>query len=141
MLEQRIVSFESEGGFNIVGTEIFVDKEDFEGVHIAAKNLSNDFTKVSGQGCNPIVQTRPSSRPLRSCIIIGTLSKSPTLQHLRDQGKIDPSKIEGKWESWMTTTVQNPLDGYDSALVIAGSDKRGTIFGIYSLSEQIGISP
>jgi hypothetical protein len=37
--------------------------------------------------------------------------------------------------------VRNPLPGLKSALVIAGSDKRGTIFGIYDLSEQIGVSP
>ena len=37
--------------------------------------------------------------------------------------------------------VANPLPGVDQALVIAGSDKRGTIYGIYDLSEQIGVSP
>jgi hypothetical protein len=41
----------------------------------------------------------------------------------------------------MTTIVHNPFDGYDNALVIVGSDKRGAIFGTYSLSEQIGVSP
>jgi hypothetical protein len=141
MLEQKVVSFEPGDGFTIVGAEIFADEQDFPGVLIAANNLSQDFTKVTGRPCNPIVKTRPSAPPARSCIVIGSLDKSPTIQLLREQGKIDPSRIEGKWESWMTTIVHNPFDGYDDALVIAGSDKRGTIFGTYSLSEQIGVSP
>ena len=48
--------------------------------------------------------------------------------------KLDVSAIEGKWESYLIQTV-------DGNLVIAGSDKRGTIFGIYDLSEKIGVSP
>ncbi|KAK5995014.1 hypothetical protein PT974_03404 [Cladobotryum mycophilum] len=122
MLEEKIVSFESGDGFSIVGAEIFADEGDFPGVHIAAKNLSKDFTKVTEQPCNPLVKRRPASPPSA-------------------HGKIDTSRIEGKWESWLTTCVHEPFEGYDDALVIAGSDKRGTIFGIYSLSEQIGISP
>ncbi|KKP06738.1 hypothetical protein THAR02_01123 [Trichoderma harzianum] len=141
MLEQKVVTFEPGDGFSIVGAEIFVDEQDYEGVHIAANNLSQDFTKVTGQRCNPIVKTRPSAPPARSCIVIGSLTKSPLIQQLKEQGKIDPSQIEGKWESWITTVVHEPFDGYDDALVIAGSDKRGTIFGTYSLSEQIGVSP
>lgn len=141
MLEEKVVSFEPGDGFSIVGAEIFVDEQDYEGVCIAANNLSQDFTKVTGQHCNPIVKTRPSGPPARSCIVIGSLTKSPTIQLLKEQGKIDPSEIEGKWESWLTTVVHDPFDGYDDALVIAGSDKRGTIFGTYSLSEQIGVSP
>ncbi|KAH8126788.1 hypothetical protein LI328DRAFT_60877 [Trichoderma asperelloides] len=141
MLEQKIVSFEPGDGFSIVGANIFADEQDFPGVIIAATNLSQDFTKVMGHQSNPIVKTGPSASPTKSCIIIGSLDKSPTIRLLRDQGKIDPSRIEGKWESWMTTVVHNAFDGYDNALVIAGSDKRGTIFGTYSLSEQIGVSP
>lgn len=49
--------------------------------------------------------------------------------------------IEGQWESYVTTMVPEPVPGWERALVIAGSDKRGTIYGIYSLSEQIGVSP
>jgi len=49
--------------------------------------------------------------------------------------------VAGKWETWITQTVDAPAPGIDHALVIAGSDKRGTIFGIYDLSSQIGVSP
>ena len=74
-------------------------------------------------------------------ILIGTVGKSPLIDQLVRAGKIDVSGIRGKWESFFLQTVANPLPGVDSALVIAGSDKRGTIFGIYDLSEQIGVSP
>ncbi|MBV9880108.1 MAG: glycosyl hydrolase 115 family protein, partial [Gemmatirosa sp.] len=55
--------------------------------------------------------------------------------------KIDVSAITGKWESFFLQTVDNPLPGIKQALVIVGSDKRGTIYGIYDLSQQIGVSP
>jgi hypothetical protein len=51
------------------------------------------------------------------------------------------SGVKGKWESFTSQVVKNPVPGCDKALVIAGSDPRGTIFGIYDISEQIGVSP
>ena len=67
-------------------------------------------------------------------VVIGTLGKSDTIDALAESGKLDVSEIEGKWEAF---TVQN----VDDTVVIAGSDKRGTIYGIYDLSEKIGVSP
>jgi len=49
--------------------------------------------------------------------------------------------IAGKWESFLIQVVPKPLPGVASALIIAGSDKRGTIYGIYDFSDQIGVSP
>jgi hypothetical protein len=51
------------------------------------------------------------------------------------------SEVEGKWESFTSQVVENPVPGCSKALVIAGSDPRGTIYGIYDISEQIGVSP
>ena len=59
MLEEKVVCFESGGSFSIIGAEIFVDQDDFPGVVIAASNLSQDFTRVTGRHCNPLVKTRP----------------------------------------------------------------------------------
>lgn len=56
-------------------------------------------------------------------------------------GKVDVINTKGKWEAFTSTLVRNPTDGVDQALVLAGSDKRGTIFSLYDLSEQIGVSP
>lgn len=140
MLEKPIVSFEPGHGFSLVGADIFVDKDEFEGVQIAARNLAKDFSKVTGTGGNSVV-TAPSAARSKSCIIIGTESRSPTIKGLRDREKVDISDIGGKWETWKTTCVADPMEGYDHGLLIVGSDKRGAIFGAYSLSEQIGVSP
>ena len=71
-------------------------------------------------------------------VLIGTIGKSAVIDRLVREGKIDVSPIDGKWESFQIQVVPEPLPGVANALVIAGSDKRGTIFGIYDLSEQIG---
>lgn len=60
---------------------------------------------------------------------------------LIESGAIDVSAVKGEWESFVSQVVKNPIDGTDRALVIAGSDPRGTIYGIYDVSEQIGVSP
>ncbi|KID92944.1 immunoglobulin I-set domain-containing protein [Metarhizium guizhouense ARSEF 977] len=141
MFEQPVVTFESGQGFSLIGADILIDPDEFEGVHIAAKNLSKDFTRVTGQGGNAVLTTATGRVESKSCIIVGTMSKSAIIKKLGSDGKIDFSSIDGKWESWVTQCVSNPTEGYDNALVIAGSDKRGAIYGIYSLSEQIGVSP
>ena len=67
-------------------------------------------------------------------MVVGTIGRNRQIDEWAKQGKLDVSAIEGKWESYLIQTVAG-------ILVIAGSDKRGTIFGIYDLSEKIGVSP
>ena len=69
------------------------------------------------------------------------MTQSPLIQSLERDGKVDLSGIRGKWESYVTAVVEEPFEGCKRALAIAGSDKRGAIFGVYGLSEQIGVSP
>jgi len=117
---------------------------DFKGVQRAGADLSTDFGRVTGK--NLSVKTAelttsdnsPSSGPT---IIVGTIGKSKLIDSLIASGKVDASKIRGKWESFQTQIVANPLVGLESALVITGSDKRGSIYGMYDISEQIGVSP
>lgn len=141
MFEQPIVSFKSGKGFSLIGADLIVDTGDFPGVHIAVENLAGDFSKVTQQDGNVKVDQQKPKKKSENCILVGTLTQSTTVKTLRDAGKIDTKKIEGKWESWMTASISSPFDGYKNALVIVGSDKRGAIFGAYSLSQQIGISP
>jgi Glycosyl hydrolase family 115/Gylcosyl hydrolase family 115 C-terminal domain len=49
--------------------------------------------------------------------------------------------VRGRWEAYLLQVVDNPEPGIDRALLIAGSDKRGTIFGIYELARRLGVSP
>lgn len=85
-----------------------------------------------------VTETQPNilykDKYVGPCIIIGTIGKSKIIEQLVDNNKIKIDDIEGQWESFLIQTV-------DDCLVIAGSDKRGTIYGIYDLSEKIGVSP
>ena len=77
----------------------------------------------------------------KSVIIIGTLGKNDLLDQLVKSKKLNLSGLAGKNEMYYSQVVNNPMPGVESALVIAGSDKRGTIYGIYELSKQMGVSP
>lgn len=74
-------------------------------------------------------------------IIVGTIGESPLIDDIIKAKKIDVSKIKGQWEAYKTVVVDKPGKGIDKALLIIGSDKRGSIYGIYDISEQIGVSP
>jgi hypothetical protein len=106
-------------------------------VFLCYMNASPDWPGVSNR-----VSLSTNSAPAgKFAVIIGTVGKSPLIDGLVKSGKVNADAISGKWESFIITTVANPMPGVDQALVIAGSDKRGTIYGIYEISEQIGVSP
>jgi len=140
--ESYVAAASAPGDFPLVvkqqAAPIFVDSKDFRGVIRAAGDLQSDLQRVTG--LKPGLAEDASHLP--PCfILIGTLGKSELLDELVRTHKIDVSAIAGKWESFLLQVVAHPLPGVDSALVITGSDKRGTIYGIYDLSEQIGVSP
>jgi len=117
---------------------IVVETNDWPGVIRAAGDLAEDVKSVAGKPpqifhWQPVAENR--------AVIVGTLGKSRLIEQLIRAKKIDPAKIAGQWESYFLQVVPQPLPGMDSALVICGSDKRGTIYGIYDLSEHIGVSP
>jgi hypothetical protein len=118
--------------------DLYVDTNDFVGVVRAAGDLQADISRVTG--LSPAI-THATKNLGENVIIVGTVGKSEIIDQLIREKKIDTAEIAGKWESFLIQVVPNPMRGVDSALVIAGSDKRGTIYGIYDLSEQIGVSP
>jgi hypothetical protein len=143
MFDEQFVGFTPEvGGVNLVGAPILLDAAEPAGVRIAAGNLAEDFHRVTQKGSSPVqsVTHKDETFPQRA-IIIGTVENSSILKRLEYGGKLSLGDIRGKWESFVSAVVRNPLPGCEEALVIAGSDKRGAIFGIYTLSEQIGVSP
>jgi hypothetical protein len=121
------------------GVSILVDENDFEGVARAARDLALDFGRVVG--VNGSIITDQETVASAGTIIVGTLGRSTIIDQLVKSRKIDVSSITGKWESYIQAVVRNPIPGVESALVIAGSDKRGVIYGIYQISETIGVSP
>ena len=117
---------------------IYVDRNDHEGVLRAVNDLQADVARVTGQ--TPRIMNAANGLGT-NVIIAGTIGKSAIIDQLIRDRKIDPTQISGNWESFLIQVVPQPWPGTASALVIAGSDKRGTIYGIYDLSEQMGVSP
>ncbi|MEU4743286.1 glycosyl hydrolase 115 family protein, partial [Actinosynnema sp. NPDC023658] len=116
---------------------LFVSATDHAGVVRVVDDLRDDVQRVTG--ARPAVSTgTPSSGEV---VLIGTLGRSPVIDGLAAAGKLDVERIRGKWETSLQQVVENPVEGVDRALVIAGSDQRGTIFGAYDVSRRIGVSP
>ncbi|MFP5391421.1 MAG: glycosyl hydrolase 115 family protein, partial [Gammaproteobacteria bacterium] len=145
---QSIVSFDSArapgvaSGVALVAdgraAAIYVDPQDHAGVLRAAANLQGDIEQVGG--VKPALE-RDTAVQGGDVVIVGTLGKSALIERLVAAGKLDVSGIKGKWEGYLVQTVQRPMPGVERALVVAGADKRGTIYGVYEVSEQIGVSP
>ncbi|WP_342565685.1 glycosyl hydrolase 115 family protein [Paenibacillus sp. FSL R7-0345] len=76
-----------------------------------------------------------------TAIVIGTAGRSRLLDEWIAAGKVDVTAIRGKRECYRIQRIEHPCDGVQQALVIAGSDKRGTIYGTYAVSEMMGVSP
>jgi hypothetical protein len=110
--------------------KIFVDKNDERGVARAANDLANDIKMVTGATTQVIEKTKYP----KGSILIGTIGQSKIIDQLIASKRLDVSRIKGTWESFIIQTV-------DGNLVIAGSNRRGTIYGIYDLSEKMGVSP
>ncbi len=140
--EQYVQDFADDGSFPIVqegkAAGIYFDSSDWAGVIRAAGDLRSDIERVTGIKPDVIPDQDTLSG---NVIIIGTIGKSRIIDDLIRGGKISAIRISGEWESFQITVVEKPFPGIPQALVICGSDKRGTIYGIYDLSEQMGISP
>ncbi|WUR14771.1 glycosyl hydrolase 115 family protein [[Empedobacter] haloabium] len=138
----RLVSFDARGAVTLAAhgkaAPLYLDGADHAGVLRAARDLREDVRRVTGLAPALRTEDAPAGRDV---VIVGTLGHSALVDSLVAAGKLDVSAIRGKWEGWQAQTLTRPLPGVERALVIAGSDKRGTIYGIYELSRQIGVSP
>ena len=126
---ERFVSFQ-QGDLLVNGNdkvEIYMDANDCRGVSYAANALVKDIRNVSGSQA-----TITSNR--KATILVGTIGHSAAIDQLIKQKRINGNLLKGKREKFIITVVDNQL-------VIAGSDRRGTIYGIYELSQQMGVSP
>ena len=126
--------------------EIYMDANDCKGVSYAANALVKDIMKVSGSkailtsdaGLKDKNTTRKDAADKNTAgkptILVGTIGHSAAIDQLIRQKRINGNLLKGKREKFIITMV-------DGQLVIAGSDRRGTIYGIYELSQQMGVSP
>ncbi|SMF06976.1 Glycosyl hydrolase family 115 [Alteromonadaceae bacterium Bs31] len=120
--------------------EIHWDDSDFEVVKIAARSLMEDFALVTGEkGLGKPSSILPSPSPMR--IYIGSLSGSALIKKITKLNGIDLSHLEGRWESFEIRVINDPMASDKKSLLIVGSDRRGTAYGVYQLSQAIGISP
>lgn len=131
------------GAFALADREaagICYDGSDFKVISITADMLSEDVERVTG--LRPTVQTVASLEeiPARPSVIAGTVGKSALVDALVREGTLDVDALQGKWESYLIQTVRHPSTG-KPLLVIAGSDRRGTAFGLTALGKAIGVSP
>ena len=117
---------------------LLISSRDFPGVRRIAGHLQSDINMVTGVRPAIEVDDIPESNEL---VLIGTPGESPLIDELVREKKLDISDIDNKWEASLITVVENPFQGVGRALVVTGSDKRGTIYAIYELSRQIGVSP
>ena len=117
-----------------------VEQEAFEGVKRIAKKVALDFEKVCGSRPDITDQNITNKNPgLYDCsVIFATLGSSPLADKFAGEGKFDPSAIAGKREVYQIKFIN---DAQAKILLVCGSDKRGTIYGMFALSEYIGVSP
>src|SRR5690606_5072842 len=103
-----------------------------------ARKVMHDVELVFGYAPQA---TTDRSQLGKNAIVYGTAGHSPMLLELEEKQLINLSEIQGKREVFLFQVVERPFEGVEKALVIAGSDKRGTIYGLFHLSERLGVSP
>lgn len=130
--------FTIASGKNAVKLYIDYDSDDYEGLELVSKSFADDVRRVSDTDIDIVTDEKELSG---SVIIAGSIGKNKLIDKLIDAGKLKTDDIKGKWEVYKTDVIENPFEGVEKALVIAGSDKRGTIYGLYRISEMMGVSP
>lgn len=141
---------QASGGFTWIGqgqaVPILADMAEDPGVLRAIESLRLDAVAVTGVTV-PLWDLDWEDHALlpatgsRTVLLIGTLEHNRWIKELASLGLLDAKQLEGCTEKYLLTTIEYPFEGVDQAVVIAGSDKRGAIYGIYELSNQMGVSP
>ncbi len=139
---QNFISDTNEkGDFPIAAktaTAIYTDKKDNWLIEKTASLFQNDIEMVTGKRPQISNELPPKAK---NVIIIGSIKGSQLIEQLIQSKKINIDLIKNKWETYQIQIVKNPFKGIQRALVIAGSDKRGTAYGVFTISKQMGVSP
>jgi len=130
------------GGFPLalggMRAPLYAAGSEYPGVMRALRLLAGDIGRVTGRAPRLLGQLPARARTI---VIAGTLGHSPLVDSLAAEGKIDVRGIAGSWESYAIVQVARPRPGIGSALVVFGSDKRGTIYALLDIAQGIGVSP
>ncbi|HMW47238.1 MAG TPA: glycosyl hydrolase 115 family protein, partial [Cellvibrionaceae bacterium] len=117
--------------------EIYVDPQDFPGAQRAARDFSADLQKIGGPALNLVGDGGELNE---YAVIIGTLGHSRLVDSLVQRGVINTRELVA-WDGYLVELVEKPLPQVKQALVVVGGNKRGTSYGVYDISQQMGISP
>ena len=140
---------------NIIIPTLYIDKKDsaYDGISLISEALKSDLARIIGEKVDKEGKASKSENGLQivtsksdlpeKVIIAGTFGEkgNQVINQLIEDGKVDVTELENRWESYLMQVVRRPLSGVNEALIIIGSDKRGTIYGLLHISEIIGISP
>ena len=119
-------------------TPVCISSSETVVVKKVANMFADDIGRVTGQKPALNVSKKVSGNRV---IVIGTLGSNAFIDKLAKQGKLDVKNIRGGWEQYTIQVVKNPAKGISEALVVVGSDKRGTAYGTLTISEKMGVSP
>ena len=140
--ELRVAETADPGSFALAGdgraAAVLIDAGDARVVRIVAEAFAGDVRRVTGQA--PQVLTDPAQAgPV--AVIAGTLGHSAVIDRLVQDKRVEVTALRGAWETFLIQPVANPLPGVTSGLLVIGSDRRGTAYGLFELSRRIGVSP
>lgn len=132
----------SPGAFALVSqsgpAQMLVDPAADPAVVHAADGFVHDLTQLSGSAPRRIQSSEQANGDV---VIAGVLGHSAVIDALVRSGKIDAADIAGQWEAYRQIVVDHPFPNVTRALVVVGADRRGVVFGLYDLSEKMGVSP
>ena len=127
--EQFVVFQPSADVLSLKDASISFDAKEHSCVQRAVANLQQDFQRVTDDSQFIIHNSQLTTN---TQILVGTVGVNKQIDQWVKAGEL--RNLKGKTEKYIIKTIGDQL-------VIAGSDKRGTVFGIYELSQQIGVSP
>ncbi|ORY30028.1 hypothetical protein BCR39DRAFT_598553 [Naematelia encephala] len=119
-------------------TPLLLDSQDDIAIHLAAQTFAHDVYRVTGLQPDLYNDTLPSG--IHNAVVVGSAG-SKLIGGIHENEYVGQLELKGKWESYDVRVVERPLHGLNRGLVIVGSDRRGTIYALYTLSEQMGVSP
>lgn len=120
--------------------KLFLDAKEYSGVRKIARKVLGDLRLVTGRTFQ-MEDNAPRAQEPCDCIIAGTVGHSALIRVLEEQGRLELSGVRGRREVYYFGIVKKEETEAHHTLVIAGSDKRGTIYGLFHLSELLGVSP
>jgi GH35 family endo-1,4-beta-xylanase/lysophospholipase L1-like esterase len=117
---------------------IYADAGDLQPTGIATALFAEDVRRVTGRA--PRVVSRPEDLS-GDAVLVGTIGHSALIDQLIAERKVDVADVKDRWECYAIQVIDHPLPNVRRALAIVGSDRRGTAYGVFTVSRAIGVSP